>query len=95
MLTTIHINVYIRLYTLVIFSLIAGENMISSITPIDGQTNQFLIANASKLIRVHWDGVSDEVDKLETLAELKNDKYSYAFNDARVDFSGHLWIGKK
>ncbi|GJQ86432.1 hypothetical protein Trydic_g10339 [Trypoxylus dichotomus] len=72
---------------------VEGNGMLNSIIPIEGHQNEFAVATGKELIRVRWDGISDQVEKLETIAKIPKAGSHYNFNDARVDFSGQLWIG--
>lgn len=65
----------------------------SIIIPLKGQDNKFLSTQGDKLISISWDGVSSHVSEIKVLYELPK-HLSSVFNDAKVDSTGRLWIGK-
>ncbi|KAK9685865.1 SMP-30/Gluconolactonase/LRE-like region [Popillia japonica] len=71
------------------------KGSLGSITPIEGRQNEFLIGASRGIARIKWDGISNKIKKLDIFAELPetNPKYMRLFNNARVDYSGQLWIG--
>lgn len=60
----------------------------------EGQTNTFLIGYGNEIAKIVWDGISNKIESLETVVELKNtDEQKHRFNDGKADPSGQLWAG--
>ncbi|KAI4465925.1 regucalcin [Holotrichia oblita] len=73
---------------------VVGEKNVSFIIPVEGQDNTFVIGYGNEVAKLVWDGVSDKIDSLETIAELKNtSERSHRFNDGKADPNGQLWAG--
>lgn len=72
-----------------------GTGTVSFIIPIEGENNKFIIGLGRKLAKISWDGVSDSVSNIETLAEVENapEQSKNQINDGKADSSGRLWFG--
>lgn len=62
--------------------------------PVEGSNTKFIAGLGRKFVIVEWDGKSEQVANLETIAEVDGGEMAQnRLNGAKVDPYGRLWAG--
>lgn len=69
--------------------------VVSIVIPVENSSDKFVATVGKKVVVVTWDGESPKPSKIETIAEVDNEKgkETNQFNDGKVDPTGTLWVG--
>lgn len=72
-----------------------GNEPLSFVFPIDGQSNKFIAALGRKLAVIQWDGKAKNATVEEVIAEVDTSKElnDNRINGGKVDPYGRLWAG--
>lgn len=68
------------------------DNTTNFILPVEGEKDKFVVGTGQNLLLVTWDGKSDKVAKVDTLATI-DDPNGGTINDSKADARGRLWFG--
>ncbi|KAI4465932.1 regucalcin [Holotrichia oblita] len=71
----------------------SDDTTVSCVLPVEGVSDEFLVTIGNELVRIRWDGKTDVVEIIETVAVVPKPELNCRFNDAKADSYGQIWIG--
>lgn len=90
MFYSIYKHVYKRFH-----NALSENGTVGVVVPVDDSVNQLVAGVGKDLVRVTWDGESDESEvPVEVLCSLDSPQAQTRINDGKVDSSGRFWLGK-
>ncbi|KAI4465926.1 regucalcin [Holotrichia oblita] len=73
----------------------SDDTTVSCVLPVEGVSDEFLVTIGNELVRIRWDGKTDVVEIIETVAVAPKPELNCRFNDAKADSYGQIWIANK